>query len=350
MYPTLAKHIESALKNDVCSIGHRGSAFSEIYNATIENIKKIFDVPDGFHVFFLSSGTECMERIIQNCVGKKSFHFVNGAFSKRFYDTAVLLKKTPKKLEVDYGLGFDFAEQAIDEDCELIAVTHNETSSGVMVDLRQVYTLKKNRPNVILAIDAVSSVPYSSFDFDYVDIVFFSVQKGFGMPAGLGVMIVSERAFQKSLRLQLENHVVGTYHSFYALDEKDKKSQTPETPNVLGIYLLGKICADLLERGMESIRRETDERAARLYEILDSHSKLSAFVKNSAIRSKTVIPILTDNGSEEVVGFAKGKGMVLGTGYGPFKKEQLRISNFPSHTPEQFKKLCELLTKIPSKD
>lgn len=343
LYPTVAAHVERAIKGNVCSIGHRGAAFSELYDIAVENVKKVFSVPEGFHVFFLSSATECMERVIQNCVREKSFHFVNGAFSKRFYDTAVQLKKSPEKLEVDYGLGFDFAKCQIDRDCELITVTHNETSSGVMCDLEEAYKLRRRNPDALLVIDSVSSVPYGSFDFNEVDIMFFSVQKGFGMPAGLGVMIIKERAFQRGLQLREEGFEVGTYHSFHAIHEKEKKSQTPETPNVLGIYLLGKVCADMLERGVENIREQTVQRADRLYEILDSHPRLRAFVSDESVRSKTVIPVITDNGSEEVVNFAKERGILLGTGYGPYKKEQLRISNFPAHSEEQFEKLYETL-------
>ncbi|MDZ7645884.1 MAG: hypothetical protein U5K54_01185 [Cytophagales bacterium] len=42
------------------------------------------------------------------------------------------------------------------------------------------------------------------------------------------------------------------------------KNQTPETPNALAIYLLGKVVQDLLRRGIQTIRKETEYKAAIL--------------------------------------------------------------------------------------
>ena len=36
-----------------------------------------------------------MERIIENCAIKHTFHFINGAFSRKFYEMTKELKKDP---------------------------------------------------------------------------------------------------------------------------------------------------------------------------------------------------------------------------------------------------------------
>ena len=53
----------------------------------------------------------------------------------------------------------------------------------------------------LLAVDAVSSLPYPDFDYTILDSVFFSVQKGFGLPAGLGVWMVNDRCIAKAEQL-----------------------------------------------------------------------------------------------------------------------------------------------------
>ena|SRR3989338_1893379 len=85
LYPTFGKHFKSALKENIPSISHRGEVFMNLVKSIKENLSELLGIPKTHRIYFLSSATECMERIIGNCVEKKSFHFVNGSFSNLFY-------------------------------------------------------------------------------------------------------------------------------------------------------------------------------------------------------------------------------------------------------------------------
>jgi len=100
LYPTVEKHLAKGLSENLYSISHRSKLFQQIYLETTSNLKKLLKIPENYSIFFVSSGTECMERIVENCVEKYSFHFVNGAFSQRFYETAVELKKQALEYKV----------------------------------------------------------------------------------------------------------------------------------------------------------------------------------------------------------------------------------------------------------
>ena len=106
LYPNVAKYIEEALKEEVCSISHRGSKFQQIFHNTTKSLRKLLRIPESYHVFFLSSATEAMERVIENLVAENSYHFVNGAFSERFFTIAQELGKVPEKYEAEWGKGF----------------------------------------------------------------------------------------------------------------------------------------------------------------------------------------------------------------------------------------------------
>src|SRR6266550_2648658 len=133
LYPTVPKHLQKAMQLHIGSISHRGKEFQEIYKALVRELKELLLVPDDYHVFILGSGTEAMERTIQNCVEKYSMHFVNGSFAKRFYIIAQELGKKPDLIEVPAGHGFDFTKVLIPQHAELICFTQNETSAGVMI-------------------------------------------------------------------------------------------------------------------------------------------------------------------------------------------------------------------------
>lgn len=345
LYFTVADHVRYAFREGIPSLSHRSRKFEQISKETTEGLRELLKIPADFHIFFTASATEIWERILENLVEQASFHLVNGSFSKRFHEIGIQLKKNAKKTEVAAGQGFDH-DITVPANTELIAVTHNETSTGVCLPLESIHRLKAENPDVLLAVDAVSSLPYPAFDFRFVDTLFFSVQKGFGLPAGLGVWIVNEKCVAKAEALMARNISIGSYHNIPTLLSHAKKNQTPETPNVLAIYLLSKVVADLLRRGIDTIRKETEYKAAVLYQALEKKTWTSPFVKEKPFQSKTVIVADTGENTEKLATFLASKGLDAGDGYGAAKKTQLRFANFPAHSREQYELLVDSLREF----
>ena len=345
LYFTVEDHVRQAFKEGVPSLSHRSKKFEAISQEATEGLRQLIGIPDTHHLYFTGSANEIWERIVQNLVEKKSFHLVNGAFSKRFYEIAQQLNKQPHKIEVEPGRGFD-GDLAIPDDVELIAATHNETSTGVVTNLDFIHRLKEQCPSALVAVDAVSSLPYPKFDFSKIDTAFFSVQKGFGLPAGLGVWIANDSCLAKAEQLVEKGISIGSYHNLPTLHAHALKNQTPETPNVLGIYLLAKVAADMLRRGIDLIRKETEYKAAILYQALETHRSLSAFVEDRRQQSKTVIVAQCGDHTEKLTSFLTEKGLHPGDGYGASRKTQLRFANFPTHSKEQYELLVDTLEKF----
>lgn len=342
LYFTVADHVRQALKENIPSISHRSKLFEQISVETTSGLRELLNIPSSHHIFFTASATEVWERIIQNLVEEKSSHLVNGSFSKRFYEIALQLNKKSEKISVKEGMGFDDAV-LFSQDTELVAVTHNETSTGVSLPLDYIYALKERYSNALMAVDAVSSLPFPNLDFTKLDTVFFSVQKGFGLPAGLGVWIVNEKCIAKADQLLAKGISIGSYHNIPSLKIHAEKNQTPETPNVLGIYLLSKVVQDFLRRGADTLRKETEYKAAILYHALEQHPLISAFVEEKKFQSKTVIVADCQHHTERLAKFLQEKGLHPGDGYGSSKKTQLRFANFPAHSKEQYELLVDSL-------
>jgi phosphoserine aminotransferase len=341
LYFTAADHAKIAFREGIPSLSHRSKTFERIFAETTEGLRTLLGIPPDFHIFFTSSATEIWERSIQNFVEEKSLHFVNGSFSKRFYEIALQLNKTATKIEAKEGLGFHNDLEI--SNAELIAITHNETSTGVSVPLSFIASARKKFPKAIIAVDAVSSLPYPQFDFAQFDSLFFSVQKGFGLPAGLGVWIVNEKCIETSTRILKSGRSIGSYHNIPSLLSHAQKNQTPETPNVLAIYLLDRITQDFLRRGINIIRKETEYKSALLYNTLKDHPKFKPFVTDATFQSKTVIVADCGAETEKLSAFLQSKGLLPGDGYGSNKKTQLRFANFPAHSKEQYEFLADSL-------
>lgn len=333
--------MKRAFRDGIPSLSHRSKEFELIFDAASTGLRELLGIPGNFSIVYTSSATEIWERSLQNLVAESSLHFVNGAFSKRYFEIAHQLMKKPAKIEVAEGLGFDSPD--FKGDPELIALTHNETSTGVSIPLSFVHSFRERHPKALIVVDAVSSLPYPAFDFSKIDSLFFSVQKGFGLPAGLGVWIVNDKCIAKSEALLSSGMSIGTYHALPSLISFAKKRQTPETPNVLGLYLLSKVVADFLQKGIHSIRKETEYRAALLYNWLDSAENARPFVTEKKFRSNTVVVMDCPNTIDRIVPALNAKGLFPGDGYGKAKATQLRFANFPAHSKEQYELLVDTL-------
>ncbi|MBK5278268.1 MAG: aminotransferase class V-fold PLP-dependent enzyme [Bacteroidia bacterium] len=345
LFYTVQDHVREAFRNSIPSISHRSKEFEHIYAEVKSGLQELLGIPSGFHIFFTGSATEIWERSIQNLVEKDSTHFVNGAFSKRYFEIAGQLGKTTFKVESPLGSGFN-EPVTLPEQTELIALTHNETSTGVSLPMAFINNFRLNYPEALIVVDAVSSLPYPNFDFTKIDSVYFSVQKGFGLPAGLGVWFVNDRCIAKAEKLANDGKSIGTYHSLPTLLTNEKKNQTPETPNVLNIYLLDKVIQDFNRRGIQIIRKETEYKAAILYQALETHGLVQPFVKDKASRSQTVIVAESGEHTESISKHLEKVGLFAGEGYGEKKKTQLRFANFPTHSKEQFELLVDTINTI----
>lgn len=346
LYPTVVTHFQNGLKNHIASLSHRSTEFRNMFKETTADLKQLLGIPDEYYIFFTGSGTEAIERTVQNCVGKYSCHFVNGAFSKRFFTSAMELGKKPKLVDAPLGKGFNLDSVTIPDTTELLCFTHNESSTGVMTPTSEIEKLAKKHKDMLLALDIVSSVPYVDLNYRLYDVVFFSVQKGFGLPAGMGVMIVSPRAIKKSQELVQKGISIGSYHGFPTLLDSAKKSQTPETPPVLHMYVLGRVIKDMLKIGIEKIRNDTEEKAKLLYDFLDTSSVFAAFVEKPQFRSRTVIVAHFAEEKGDVRKKLAEKGFIIGAGYESNKDTQIRIANFPTHSIQDVKKLITELKSV----
>ena len=330
LYPTVQKHLLEALNLNLGSISHRGKQFQSIFAETTNNLKALLSIPEGFNIFFTGSATEIWEKSLSSCAGKSSFHFVNGSFSKKYYDFSKEIGLAAHKAEAPMGQGFDISKIEIPAEVEIICCTQNETSTGVQMPVADIHALKDRYSDKLVFVDAVSSLPHPEFDWTKVDSVLFSVQKAFGMPGGLGVWIVNDKTIEKAKALKAAGHKSTPYHNLLALLETGVKNETPATPNTLFIYLLGKIAEEMLAKGVNEIRKETSQKAKMIYDFCEKSEIFSPFVKEIKHRSETVIVADTKTPAASIIEDLKKDNLILGAGYGSLKDSQVRIANFPA--------------------
>lgn len=326
------------------SHSHRSQQYSDWQENTEHNLRELLNVPANFHILFCSSATEIWERLVQNGSHSHTTHMVNGAFSYKFLEVAQQLGRDTYTLSSPEGEGFDLESAELPEETELLGFIWNESSCGVTQPLSSLQTIRTRYPNTLVAVDGVSIVPYGTPNYHLADAYYFSVQKGMGLPAGLSVWIVNERFVQRAEQLRSEGYSIGSYHSLPSLLEISAKHQTPATPNMMNIYLLGKVAEDMNRRGVETIRKETEHKAIVLQQAVEAHPQLDFLVKDKAFRSKTINVLeVADTAANEFLTYLQTKGLAVGSGYGAAKNKQVRIANFPAHSKEAYYALADAI-------
>lgn len=334
VYPEVREYLTMAYDEGILSIPHRSDRFVQLSKSVVSLLRKKLNIPQDYYIYFVSSATECWEIITQSLTRTKSYHLYNGAFGEKWMQYAQKIKPQTTGLRFDLNEELPVSTLEIDAAADLICITQNETSNGTQIKETSILNLFNRYRDKLIAVDATSSMAGMALKYIKADIWFASVQKCFGLPAGLGIMVCSPRTIFRAKEINDKGH----YNSLVTLYEKMLNYQTSITPNVLGIYLLHKVLEE--REAIKAIDQHLIKRAQHWYEFLEQFTQFSLLISNPEVRSSTVIAV---QGSEKVIDDIKKAALrhdiLLGNGYGPWAKNTFRIANFPAITDGELDQL-----------
>lgn len=325
VHDAIPRYVADAHRAGIMSINHRSKTFVTMSQKIVTLLKDRLRIPRNYTILYTGSATECWEIIAQSLIREGSAHVYNGAFGEKWYQYTHRLHPGVQAYPFEVGRALNIDQLAITGRPDLVCITHNETSNGTAVSMKSLRALRKQLPHSLLAVDATSSMAGVNLDFRSADIWFASVQKCFGLPAGLGLMICSPAAVERARQINDQRY----YNSMPFMLDMMEKFQTPFTPNVLNLYLLSRV----LEK-MPDIR-EVDATTVKRYDqwmtFLGRLQHLHHLVDNPKVHSQTVIPLQAEPGYIQAVKEKAAKhNILLGEGYGAWKATTLRIANFPA--------------------
>lgn len=320
----LPEYYSDACNEGIVSINHRSDGFAKLMHSLKTQLYSKLEIPTDHEVIFASSATECWEIIAQSLIIGSSHHIYNGSFGEKWY--SYTKKIIPKSTSTSFGLNEGINAQEIHaKDAAILCITQNETSNGTHVPMQELRALRAAFPDKLLAVDATSSMAGVVLDFSLADVWYASVQKCFGMPAGLAIMVLSPRAVEIAKAIGDDKY----YNSLLFVLDNYRAAQAPYTPNVVSLYLMMRILKDRLSIG--EVDRMIQQRHAEWQAVISKLKGLNNLVQHAQYQSPTVIAL---EGLPETIQTLKSEalayGIVLGNGYGDWKHNTLRIANFPA--------------------
>ncbi len=338
VYDDIPKYVREAHAKGILSMNHRSGEFMAMMKKTVTLLKQKLAIPKEYTILFTSSATECWEIVAQSWVTNKSFHLYNGAFGQKWYEYTYRLKTGATALPFGRETVLNPGQSVFQSSVNVICITQNETSNGTQVSNEVLQSIRNGSPDHIIAVDVTSSLAGIKLDFAAADIWLGSVQKCFGLPAGLGIMICSPVAIKRARTINNTRF----YNNVVLMSDMAEKWQTSYTPNVLGIYLLMRVMEKVKPIG--TIHKLIEKRYEDWMKIF-TRSGLHHLIKNKTVHSFTVLPVEADKKTiEKIKKSAKAKGFLLGDGYSDLKSTTLRIANFPALKDSEVKGLMKFLS------
>lgn len=328
-------------------IGHRSKDASALQRRISDKLRTLFYTKEEI-LLSTSSGSGLMEGAIRSCTAKRAAVFSIGAFGKRWYEMAVANNVPADLYEVE--LGNATTPKMVDDALstgkyDLITITHNETSTGVMNPVEEISEVVKKYPEVVWCLDTVSSAAGTKIEVDKlgVDICITSTQKCIGLPPGMSICTISEKAVERAKKVEFRGYYLDLLSLYNYIQKKDY--QYPSTPSLSHMFALDYQLDRILEEGLENRFKRHKEMAEYVRAWGKEHFELFS---DERYLSNTVTNIKNTKGID--IGDLNKKlgerGFQISNGYGKLKDKAFRIAHMADLTLDDVKELTKNIDEI----
>ncbi len=328
-------------------IGHRTKEASALQRGISEKMQKVMYTKNTI-LLSTTSGSGLMEGSVRSCTTKRAAVFSVGAFGDRWYKMAVsnnvpadIYSSEPGKPTTP-----EMVDNALSTGkYDLITITHNETSSGVMNPVEEIAEVMKKYPEVIWCMDTVSSMAGTKIEVDKlgVDICITSTQKCLGLPPGMSICSFSEKAREAAAKVEFRGTYLDLLDLYNYVVKKD--FQYPSTPSLSHMFALDYQLDRILAEGLENRYARHLEMAKLVRTWARENFELFPEEKYA---SNTLTTIRNTRGiSVNELNKKLGElGYMISNGYGDLKEVTFRIAHMADMTVQEVRELLAVMDKL----
>jgi len=328
-------------------IGHRTKDASLLQKSISEKMQKVMYTENQI-MLSTTSGSGLMEGAVRSCTRKRAAIFSVGAFGDRWFEMAETNGVPADKFTSELGkpTTAEMVEEVLSTGkYDLVTITHNETSTGIMNPVEEIAEVIKKYPDVIFCLDTVSSMGGTKIEIDKlgVDICITSTQKCLGLPPGLSICSISEKAVEAAKEVPNRGLYLDLLALYNYIQKKDH--QYPSTPSLPHMFALDYQLDKILEEGLDNR--------------FDRHSEMADYVRSWAKKNFELFPedkyssnTLTNIKNTKGISVADlnkelGKrGYMISNGYGNLKEKTFRIAHMAETTLDDIKELLSTIDEI----
>ena len=267
----------------VMEISHRSALFQGIIDEAEKDLRDLMQIPDNYKVLFIQGGGHQQFAMVPMNLfqNKVADYIITGQWAKKAWKEAQMFgeaKAVASSEDKTFSYIPDCSNLDIDENADYVYICLNNTIYGT------VFHELPNTKGKPLVADISSCFLSEPLDVSKFGILWGGVQKNVG-PAGMAIAIVREDLIREDVLPQTP--------TMLKYDTYAKSGSLHNTPPVYTIYMCGKVFKWLKKQGgLEVMKKRNEEKAAILYDFLDS-SKLFKGTVEKKDRSLMNVPFVT---------------------------------------------------------
>lgn len=292
------------------------------------------------------SSTGFMEAAFRSAVERRVLVIVGGYFGERLAAVAEGCGKEVIRVVVPEGRTVepDHLARFLDgPPVDAVALVHAETSTGALAPLEELARVVRAQRDLLLLVDAVSSIGGSPVETDAwgIDFVFAGTQKALALPPGLALGVASARLMERARRLAGR----GWYTDLLKYHEATVTRRPTQTPAISLLYALEHQLRRIDDAGgVEARWRHHQTMLHQVERWVPVHPEV-ALLAPEGRRAWTVSALRLQAGCSagEVVAAMRTRGWTIATGLDTLGASVIRIGHMGEATPDD---LDALLTDL----
>jgi phosphoserine aminotransferase len=310
---------------------HRRDTVRDVVRAIREGLHTLYALPDGYEVLLGNGGTTTFwDAATFGLIERRSEHLTFGEFSAKFTAVTRAAPHLDDPLIVESEPG-THPEPVVDATVDAYALTHNETSTGVMTEIR-----RPAGADGIVLVDATSAAGALRVDPSQLDVYYFAPQKAMGSDGGLWMALCSPAGIERIERIAASERWCPPSIDLGIALENSRLDQTYNTPSLSTIFLLDDTIQWMLdEGGLEWAASRCDRSAEVLYGWAEASPVATPFVAKPSERSHVTATIDFDGvDASAIAATLRANGILDVEPYRKLGRNQLRIALFPAIEPD----------------
>jgi phosphoserine aminotransferase len=325
---------------------HRQPGVKSVVGRVRASLRELFSLPDGYEVLLGNGGSTVFWDIATlGLISQRSEHLVFGEFSSKFAEASAAAPFLADPLVIKAEPGTS-ADAVADDSVDLYALTHNETSTGVMTSIR------RPASTGIVAVDATSGAGALPVEASEFDVYYFAPQKVFAADGGLWLALCSPGALARIDEVKASGRWIPASLDLTIARTNSAADQTYNTPALATLFLLADQLDWMLGKGgLAWSTARVSESSSALYDWAEASAYAEPFVKDPASRS-LVVGTIDFEASVDAAAVAKvlrANGIVDTEPYRKLGRNQLRVGMFPAIDPADVLALIACIEHVVSR-
>ncbi len=338
-----------AARDTLLGTSHRKPPVKNLVGAVRSKLTDLFGLPDGWEIVLGNGGSTVFWDVATfGLIRERSQHAVFGEFSSKFAEACAAAPHLGEPTVVSSDVG-THPRLAAENGVDVYALTHNETSTGVAMDLRR--PTGTSADTSLVVVDATSAAGGLTWSPSEVDVYYFAPQKCFASDGGLWLAACSPAAVQRIDEIGASDRWRPASLDLKIALDNSTQNQTYNTPAVATLVMLDAQLDWMLDNGgLGWAAGRSAESAAALYGWAESREWATPFVANPAERSNVVGTIDLDDSidANDVCTALRSNGILDTDAYRKLGRNQLRVGMFPAIDPADVEALTRSVDHVVS--